>query len=105
MKEWSRSRSILCVLIWAGSLNLMEAQEVGTVLPFLELPGTVVAEYVSYGEDRQPLQSSLDDLPRGGRDPIRGDDLRQLVTWKGSSRLPQGNGEDHWDFASVLLGV
>ena len=28
-----------------------------------------------------------------------------LVTWKGSSRLPQGNGEDHWDFASVLLGV
>ena len=76
----------------------MEAQEVGTVLPFLELPGTVVAGYVSYGEDRQPLQSSLDDLPRG-------DDLRQLVTWKGSSRLPQGNGEDHWDFALARLGV
>ena len=65
MKEWSRSRSILCVLICAASLNLLEAQEVGTVLPFLEWPGTVVAGYVSYGEDRQPLQASLDDLPRG----------------------------------------
>ena len=65
MKMWTRLRSILSILIWACFLNLLGAENAGVVLPFLEWPGAVVAGSVSYGENHEPLQSSLDDLPRG----------------------------------------
>ena len=67
MKEWVQRRWMLPVLLWAVLQNGLGAAEERNALPFLSWHGTVVAGYVSYDQNHLPVQSSLEDVPRGIR--------------------------------------